>query len=142
MHGLRPVVEAAQLESAMLKFEELWSSLRGTSDEPSVKVVTAVVRRVFSGLRPLAAIFAAAEFAGYLGKDGDPMKVLMAIRAHISRERDEAHYVKDPGTKALGYQAFGADGGGGAPDDSSKGKGKKGKSTKKCSYCGHSGHRH
>ena len=95
------------------------------------------MRTIFSNVGSLAAVFAMADLYGLLGSNGDVQRVIGAIRAQVSRARDEAVMLRESGEQRR-PTAHAAKGHG---KDKGKEKGKaQGNSDKVCTYCGRRGH--
>ena len=84
------------MEPMVLQIDTLLSELRGSMEYPSVDMLCVIVRKTFSQVQALSALFAAADLQGWLqAGSGRPLNVLEAIRKIILDGRDDVKALKD-----------------------------------------------
>jgi len=122
--SLRPCTAKEHLEPRVLQIDTLLSELRGSSEFPTNDMLCVVIRKAFSQVALLSALFAAADLQGWLQAGvGRPLNVLEAIRKIILDGRDEATSSKDFAPKQSDKQTD-KHKGMAADASSAKGKGK------------------
>jgi hypothetical protein len=100
--SLRPCTSKEHLEPTILQIETLLSELRGTQEFPTLDMLCVIIKKTFSCVPSLAALFAAADLQGWLRPGtGAPMRVLEAIRKFVLDGRDELVSAKEFQNKDL-----------------------------------------